>query len=62
MEEEEVEVFIRYYMARYSILPDSYCPNLFRIWLVAAPEIGDQDVEIISQSFLIFASLRAGCS
>jgi len=36
-------------------LSDSCYPNLVRIWLVTATEIEDQDVEIISQSLLIYS-------
>ena len=46
---------IFYYTTRYRILSESYYPNLVRIWLVAATEIGGQDVEIISQSLLIYS-------
>jgi hypothetical protein len=48
-----MSVFIFYYTVRYNSLSDSYCPNFVRIWLVATTEIGDQDVDAISQSLLI---------
>jgi len=54
-----LSVFIFYYTVRYSNLSDSYYPNFVRICLVAATEIGEQDVEVISQSLLICSTLAS---